>query len=346
MTEHVKPDTATLEQAKRMLDKWQPEEEEIALAELKETIERMPHEILGVPVSVRSKYEQFHAAMLRRHHLMYRVKELYDLETLAGPIRPGFLNRPVPVVQPPEPGSDCRGEPNAPDLLRETVEKNYGITLVGTYWKEDWVWDMMYVFNLIDGRTGAFRNAFHDMKFLFNDNLDPGAWAWVKSKKEIHWAYNEICKGDRGFFRELIVHELGHVLEKRTGTMLSVATAGGGLWLPNRKAVSEMQWKGYSSNEETETIADHFMFWMYQVFIDTPLGRAAKVYMDGGWIVYDSGVPNKNRDNPLAYPFSLTHEQLQSPVIRMFVEEYVEEIEEAYIIRSPGVRYWMANAKA
>jgi len=229
------------------------------------------------------------------------------------------------------------------------ITTDYSVTLAGC-WTDARISDVETAFSLVDGRTSlAFVDIFAGLTFGFDPNVDYGI---TRGSTLVEWNATQIAASSSQDFQEAVVHELGHVLENRTShlqdSMFNTArgravdgSLSTNVRVPSRDRVATMAAIGRGEDETKETIADYFMFWVYQAFKQDTLGLAAQVYMEGGLIIHDRNLP---RTNPDAYPFVVSKDEtgLAQGLLAAVVVARIGDT--AVIIDSPGINYWLSNA--
>ncbi|KAB2905605.1 MAG: RHS repeat-associated core domain-containing protein [Anaerolineae bacterium] len=246
----------------------------------------------------------------------------------------------------PQQQSECASE-----AALEGIFNTYGVTLspanITPCWTDAMATDVIAAFNAVQinlsGAGSSFKAVFGNLNFVSSPNVDYGL---TDSDTQVRWNLSSVEKDIE--FQRVIVHELGHVLRYRTDHLLLnmdvIAQANTAqLRMPARGSVGTFDAEGQGQNPVSEAVADYFMFWVYEAFRNDRLGQAAKIYMEGGWIVHDL---NLDIDNERAYPFSILQEMVDTNPeltrIARFIRDQLGST--GTILISPGIEYWLRHS--
>lgn len=148
------------------------------------------------------------------------------------------------------------------------------------------------------------------------------------------------------------VHELGHILENRThhlGSLQMYETArtdGGYQILPPRSGVSlgMAPIGGEESDEIKETIADYFMFWVYNVLDLSRLeGRVAQIFIEGGLVLFNR---NTSLGSPDRFPLVIHRDMLTyNEVVTAHRILASDTSGDLHLMYSSGIDLWALEAK-
>lgn len=240
------------------------------------------------------------------------------------------------------------------------VKNEFGITLSGC-WNEERVADVSVALTLLRSRIvpANFGTAFGtpEIRLVSNDSqVDYGRTS--SGGRLIRFDTDAInsprTEGDcpasaSSQFRQVIVHEFGHVLLNRTNNIASgmrdtALTEGGTLILPNRFSAASMCAVGGVTGTDpvNETVADYFMFWAFNSFWSNINGTVGKAYTEGGMVVLDRSGPqnvypviNVGFDPP-SDPFSL----------QLITRALSDPNDLLDVMFSPGMNYWLNSAQS
>ncbi len=297
-----------------------------------------------------------------------------SLDPLETPNRYAYVDaNPVNLVDPTGLAPFCK--PQEQDTCatpedKQPIETAYELTFSnspsGVCWTKTLVDNTGMAFGRVQDRISrSFTDVFGGLTFAL---VDSGVRYARTVGSTVQWNKAGIDIGTMGDFQVAIVHELGHVLENRTRHLAPgrqmANVAKGRVWsrgsdqgrfhgnpsVPDRFSVSANPGAvgGTIDDDpdiipELETVADYFMFWIYDSFNQDKLGRIASIYAQGGIIIRN----NRSTTNVLAYPFYASEYEINFTIEEYYqtLNDLVQQGIEPIIIDSPGMRYWVASAR-
>jgi hypothetical protein len=331
---------------------WNREDERAKLDLLAAKLATFPPDVFGKSTrSITEPLSQFLTVMNRRHGRLIRLQELCG-------------GRGVVVHN----STGLRLQDNDCTPRLSEIENSWGVQLTyddGNSVSQNFSWcsyrdpvDASYrdftvpleqAFNDISNRGVSFSNVFGGVEFrLFNRSLNYAAQ--VQSQDQIDWNAGDIAFEIRDGLEphRTVVHELGHILQARAagdrGMRNTAHTSGGYLILPNqyRDNPTDIATITFKSRPETtddattETIADYFMFWVYDAFNTSTLkGRVAQIFMEGGLVIMD------RRDQRISYPVALFSSEITYAAILFAIELAKDGLVD--LMLSPGMSYWLSS---
>lgn len=130
--------------------------------------------------------------------------------------------------------------------------------------------NLINAFRLIDGRFRArasgktFKDAYVDTEFrMVGSGIGDYASAYTRTGRRVEWNPANMIPGP--IFEEIVIHELGHVLDKRTRCAMGDSLDD--YDLPGISVVgTKIQQATNPEDRRSELVADYFLNWVYQSF--------------------------------------------------------------------------------